>query len=86
MLPKVREVAEGAELLVMVKPQFEVGREQVGKGGVVRDDGLRREAAEAVMAAAVELGWQPAGQSESRLAGPRGNREIFVHLRPCPRP
>jgi len=86
LLPKVREVAEGAELLVMVKPQFEVGREQVGKGGVVRDDALRQQAAEAVMATAVELGWRPAGQSESRLAGPRGNREIFVHLRPCPRP
>jgi len=82
LLPKVREVAPDAELLLLVKPQFEVGREQVGKGGVVRDDALRREAAAAVASAGAELGWSPVGESESRLAGPRGNREIFVHLRP----
>ena len=80
LLEKVREVAPDAALLVLVKPQFEVGREQVGKGGVVRDDTLRREAAERVAAAGEALGWRVAGRSESRLAGPRGNREIFVHL------
>jgi len=82
LLDKVREVAENAELLVLVKPQFEVGRGQVGKGGVVRDDELRLEAAAAVTSAGVALGWRAAGQSESRLAGPRGNREIFVRLLP----
>ena len=43
LLPAIRSVAPAAELLLMVKPQFEVGREQVGKGGVVRDDALRAE-------------------------------------------
>lgn len=82
LLAKVREIAPDAELLVLVKPQFEVGREQVGKGGVVRDDALRHEAAAAVASAGEALGWRCVGESESRLAGPRGNREIFVHLRP----
>jgi 23S rRNA (cytidine1920-2'-O)/16S rRNA (cytidine1409-2'-O)-methyltransferase len=82
LLAKVREVAATAELLVLVKPQFEVGRGQVGKGGVVRDDALRREAARSVVSAGEALGWRAAGESESRLAGPRGNREIFVRFVP----
>jgi 23S rRNA (cytidine1920-2'-O)/16S rRNA (cytidine1409-2'-O)-methyltransferase len=82
LLPRLREVAPGAELLVMVKPQFEVGRGRVGKGGVVRDDALRGEAVDAVCAAARALGYEVVGVAESRLAGPRGNREVFVHLRP----
>ncbi len=65
-----------------MKPQFEVGREQVGKGGVVRDDALRAEAVARVAGAARELGYEPRGESESRLAGPKGNREVFLHLRP----
>jgi 23S rRNA (cytidine1920-2'-O)/16S rRNA (cytidine1409-2'-O)-methyltransferase len=65
-----------------VKPQFEVGRERVGKGGVVRDDGLRALAVRGVREAAEALGYRVAGEAESRLPGPRGNREIFLHLRP----
>ncbi len=83
LLPRLRELAPGAELLVMVKPQFEVGRGQVGKGGVVRDEALRREAVEGVRAAALELGYETVGEAESRLPGPKGNREVFLHL--CPR-
>ncbi|MDJ0848071.1 MAG: TlyA family RNA methyltransferase [Myxococcota bacterium] len=82
LLPRLREVAPAAELLVMVKPQFEVGRGRVGKGGVVRDDALRQEAVDGVREAAGELGYEAVGESESRLAGPRGNREIFLLLRP----
>jgi len=82
LLPRLREVAPGAELLVLVKPNFELGRGEVGKGGVVRDDALRAEAVRAVEAAAAELGYEAAGRAESRLAGPKGNREIFVRLRP----
>jgi len=85
VLPHVARVAPGAEVLALVKPQFEVGRGRVGKGGVVRDDALRAEAAEAVAAAAAELGYAVLGQAESRLAGPKGNREIFLRLRPRPR-
>jgi 23S rRNA (cytidine1920-2'-O)/16S rRNA (cytidine1409-2'-O)-methyltransferase len=68
----------------MVKPQFEVGREQVGKGGVVRDPKLRAAAVAEVKQCAEELGWTTAGDAESRLAGPKGNREIFVRFAPRP--
>ncbi len=80
VLPAVAQVAGGAPVLALVKPQFEVGREQVGKGGVVRDDGLRRQAADGIQAFAEGLGYRQAGRSESRIAGPKGNREIFLWL------
>jgi 23S rRNA (cytidine1920-2'-O)/16S rRNA (cytidine1409-2'-O)-methyltransferase len=80
LLPRLAELAPRAELLVLVKPQFEVGPERVGKGGVVRDDALRAEAVERVRAAASELGYAAAGEAESRLAGPKGNREVFLRL------
>jgi 23S rRNA (cytidine1920-2'-O)/16S rRNA (cytidine1409-2'-O)-methyltransferase len=83
LLPSVRAVAPRAELLVLVKPQFEVGRDRVGKGGVVRDDADRAAAVERVRAAAAGLGWAAAGQADSRLPGPKGNREIFLHLVPA---
>ncbi len=82
LLPKLAEVAPRAELLLLVKPQFEVGKGQVGKGGVVRDEALREQAAHDVRAAAEALGYEFAGQADSVLAGPKGNREIFLWLRP----
>ena len=82
ILPRVAEVAPGAQVLVMVKPQFEVGRNQVGRGGVVRDDALRAEAVAGVAGVAAELGYRVAGQADSRLAGPKGNREIFLLMVP----
>ena len=83
VLPRLAELAPAAALLGLVKPQFEVGRAQVGKGGVVRDDALREAAADRVAAFAATLGYREAGRCESRLAGPRGNREIFLWLRPA---
>jgi 23S rRNA (cytidine1920-2'-O)/16S rRNA (cytidine1409-2'-O)-methyltransferase len=80
VLPRLAELAPGADWLLLVKPQFDVGREQVGKGGVVRDDALRLAAADGVRSAAEELGWRFAGQVESRVAGPKGNREIFLWM------
>ena len=85
VLPRLREIAPEAELLVLVKPQFEVGRGRVGKGGVVRDPALRAEAVRAVREAAESLGYAVAGEAESRVAGPRGNREVFLWLRPAGR-
>ncbi len=82
LLPRLPEVAPGADVLVMVKPQFEVGRERVGKGGVVRDDEARREAVDRVAEAGVRLGYQERGRAESRLPGPKGNREVFLWLAP----
>jgi 23S rRNA (cytidine1920-2'-O)/16S rRNA (cytidine1409-2'-O)-methyltransferase len=83
VLPRLAALAPRAAWLLLVKPQFEVGRGQVGKGGVVRDDALRDEAVAQVAACAQELGWRVAGRADSRLSGPKGNREIFLHLLPA---
>ena len=82
LLPRLPELAPGAEVLVMVKPQFEVDREQVGKGGVVRDPELRAAAADRVRRCAESLGYRLEGRAESRLPGPKGNVEIFLWLQP----
>ena len=81
VVPALAAVASRAAWLLLVKPQFEVGREQVGKGGVVRDDALRAAAVESVRGSAEALGWRELGRADSRLAGPKGNREVFLHLR-----
>lgn len=81
VLPALRTVAApSASFLVLVKPQFEVGPELVGKGGVVRDDALRQAAADDVARAAKELGLVERGRVDSSLAGPKGNREILMWL------
>jgi 23S rRNA (cytidine1920-2'-O)/16S rRNA (cytidine1409-2'-O)-methyltransferase len=80
LLPRVAEIAPRAELLVLVKPQFEVGRERVGKGGVVRDDADRAAAVARVRSAGEALGFRFRGQAQSRLPGPKGNREVFLWM------
>jgi 23S rRNA (cytidine1920-2'-O)/16S rRNA (cytidine1409-2'-O)-methyltransferase len=81
VLPAVLGVAaERFDGLAMVKPQFELGRGRVGKGGVVRDAELRREAISGVAAVARELGASVQGFAPSGLPGPAGNRETFVWL------
>jgi 23S rRNA (cytidine1920-2'-O)/16S rRNA (cytidine1409-2'-O)-methyltransferase len=69
------------DLALMVKPQFEVGKERVGTGGVVRDPALRAEAVLDVAATAAGLGLGLAGTAASPLPGPSGNVEFFVWLR-----
>jgi 23S rRNA (cytidine1920-2'-O)/16S rRNA (cytidine1409-2'-O)-methyltransferase len=81
ILPRLAEISPESEVLALVKPQFEVGRGRVGKGGVVRDDALRLEAVERVAACAHALGYVEVGRAESRIAGPKGNREVFLWLR-----
>jgi 23S rRNA (cytidine1920-2'-O)/16S rRNA (cytidine1409-2'-O)-methyltransferase len=73
--------APDGDLLPMVKPQFEVGRERVGAGGVVRDPALRAEAVRHVAGTAWRLGWGTAGVVASPLPGPSGNVEFFLWLR-----
>jgi 23S rRNA (cytidine1920-2'-O)/16S rRNA (cytidine1409-2'-O)-methyltransferase len=81
VLPAVLACAAPAfDCLAMVKPQFELGRGRVGKGGVVRDPELRREAVGAVAACARSLGASVLGFAPSGLPGPAGNRETFVWL------
>ena len=72
--------AERFDCLAMVKPQFELGRGRVGKGGVVRDPALRREAVASVAEGARSLGAAVMGFAPSGLPGPAGNRETFVWL------
>ena len=67
-------------LLLMVKPQFEVGRAALGRGGVVRDPDLQARAVDRVCEAAADLGWYAASVVPSRLPGPAGNLEFFVLL------
>jgi 23S rRNA (cytidine1920-2'-O)/16S rRNA (cytidine1409-2'-O)-methyltransferase len=70
-----------ADLALMVKPQFEVGKDRVGKGGVVRDPALRAEAVTAVADAAARRGWGAEMVTTSPLPGPSGNVEFFLWLR-----
>ncbi len=83
LLPKVWELLEpGGQAVALVKPQFEVGKGQVGKGGVVRDPALRGAAVARVLAAAAELGFTVLGEAESPVPGAKkGNVEVSVHLR-----
>jgi 23S rRNA (cytidine1920-2'-O)/16S rRNA (cytidine1409-2'-O)-methyltransferase len=74
-------VSEDADHLLMVKPQFEVGKACVGRGGVVRDPLLWRAAIEKVVNAAASVGLGLVDATASDLPGPAGNREFFVHLR-----
>ena len=79
VLPAALVCAAGAfDCLALVKPQFEVGRGQVGKGGVVRDAAARRRALVEVGAAGRDLGAAVVGYASSGLPGPKGNRESFV--------
>jgi 23S rRNA (cytidine1920-2'-O)/16S rRNA (cytidine1409-2'-O)-methyltransferase len=81
VLPAVlASASDRFDALVMVKPQFEVGPERVGKGGVVRDPALRREALVAVASAARDEGAAVLGFASSGLPGPAGNRETFAWL------
>ena len=81
VLPSVKRLlSPQSEILALIKPQFEVGRGKVGKGGVVRchEDHLR--VIQEIQEAAVEIGLQVKGVTESPLLGPKGNREFFIYL------
>jgi 23S rRNA (cytidine1920-2'-O)/16S rRNA (cytidine1409-2'-O)-methyltransferase len=81
VLPAVLACAAARyDCLAMIKPQFEVGRSRVGKGGVVRDAATRREALVSVGSFCAELGAAVMGYASSGLPGPKGNRETFVWL------
>jgi 23S rRNA (cytidine1920-2'-O)/16S rRNA (cytidine1409-2'-O)-methyltransferase len=82
VLPAVKAILKpGGAAILLVKPQFEVGKGEVGKGGVVRDDAKRRAALEGVEAVARDLGFEVVGEAESPIEGPAGNREWLLGLR-----
>jgi 23S rRNA (cytidine1920-2'-O)/16S rRNA (cytidine1409-2'-O)-methyltransferase len=81
ILPAIVQVlVPGGEMIVLVKPQFEAGREQVGKGGIVRDPAVQQAACDRVSAAAEQLGFETA-IIESPILGAEGNREFLLHAR-----
>jgi 23S rRNA (cytidine1920-2'-O)/16S rRNA (cytidine1409-2'-O)-methyltransferase len=80
-LPPALELARpGWEAVVLVKPQFEASRGEVGKGGVVRDVGVRRRVVREIAVAALDWEAEAVGVVDSGLPGPKGNREVFLHL------
>jgi 23S rRNA (cytidine1920-2'-O)/16S rRNA (cytidine1409-2'-O)-methyltransferase len=78
--PALTLAAPGWEALVLVKPQFEAGRADVGKGGVVRDPAVQKRVVREVAEAAQAWGAETAAVVDSGLPGPKGNREFFLHL------
>jgi 23S rRNA (cytidine1920-2'-O)/16S rRNA (cytidine1409-2'-O)-methyltransferase len=77
----IKLVAPAADIIVLIKPQFEVGKANVGKGGIVRDPALRQQAIEGVLDIAVKLGLNVTGTIESPIRGASGNREFLALLR-----
>jgi 23S rRNA (cytidine1920-2'-O)/16S rRNA (cytidine1409-2'-O)-methyltransferase len=82
ILPAVLPLAEaGSDFLILIKPQFELRREDIGPGGIVSDVGLHQRAIDSVRDAAVGLELQAVGVKASQLAGAEGNQEFFLHAR-----
>jgi len=79
-------LAPDGDVVALVKPQFEAGRSEVGKGGIVRSDDVRRRVVDDVAAAADALGLGRVAEVDSPIAGAEGNREILLHLRRRPLP
>jgi 23S rRNA (cytidine1920-2'-O)/16S rRNA (cytidine1409-2'-O)-methyltransferase len=79
--PSLRHLRAGGDLVALVKPQFEAGRDAVGRGGIVRDAKVRAAATIAVCEAFTALGAGTVAIVPSRLPGREGNREIFIHCR-----
>jgi 23S rRNA (cytidine1920-2'-O)/16S rRNA (cytidine1409-2'-O)-methyltransferase len=78
--PTINLLADNAEIVALIKPQFEVGKGKVGKGGVVRDPEQHRETVAAIEKTAADLGCRVGGVDESPILGPKGNREFLIHL------
>src|SRR5260370_37312635 len=81
LAPAAALARKGAELLILVKPQFELDRGDIGKGGIVRGSRRHEEAIDRVKEAAIQAGLEVAGVRPSRLQGPDGNQEVFLHSR-----
>lgn len=81
VLPALVAAAPEADFIILIKPQFELERGQVGKGGIVRDTALHNRAIESVKAAAARNGLSCLGVTQSRITGADGNVEFFLHAR-----
>jgi len=81
VLPAIASIARGAPVVALVKPQFEVGRRNVGKGGIVRDPVMQEYAVSEVSSAAEEIGLETVRSAPSVILGSQGNKEIFILLK-----
>lgn len=82
IIPKALEfIGESGSLIALIKPQFEVGKGEVGKGGVVRDETKHKEVVEKIKGFCTELGLSVMGVVESPIFGPKGNREFLIYAR-----
>jgi 23S rRNA (cytidine1920-2'-O)/16S rRNA (cytidine1409-2'-O)-methyltransferase len=82
VLPQVKSLlVEGGEVIALIKPQFEVGKGKVGKGGVVRSADEHARVIDEIKSTALQLGFDVLGVTESPLLGPKGNKEFLIHLR-----
>ena len=81
LAPAIRVAASGAEFLILVKPQFELRKEDVGRGGIVTDERLQEEAVNRVWEAATAAGLECNGVKPSHLRGAEGNQEYFLYAR-----
>jgi len=73
-------LAPQGEIVALIKPQFEAKREQVGRGGIVRDEAVRAEVVARIKQKAAELGWEVGGLTRSPIEGANGNVEFLIHL------
>jgi 23S rRNA (cytidine1920-2'-O)/16S rRNA (cytidine1409-2'-O)-methyltransferase len=81
VLPKVKTLLSGGgEIIALIKPQFEVGKGKVGKGGVVRSNAEHARVIDEIKEAAMGLGFTIQDVTESPLLGPKGNKEFLIHL------
>jgi len=82
ILPQARKLlCVDGDVIALIKPQFEVGKGKVGKGGVVRSDEEHLRVIDEIKTAAIELGYDVLGVIDSPLLGPKGNKEFLIHLR-----
>lgn len=82
LLPAAYEIlVPDGDVLALIKPQFQVGQDKVGKGGVVRDMEVRREAVRALVRDAEAIGFDRVAEADSVITGPKGNQETFIWLR-----
>jgi 23S rRNA (cytidine1920-2'-O)/16S rRNA (cytidine1409-2'-O)-methyltransferase len=82
IIPATSRAASTAEVVALFKPQFEVGRAEVGKGGIVRDQAAIDSALARFRSACAGVGYQVVAEAASEVAGAGGNKEVFIHLRP----
>jgi 23S rRNA (cytidine1920-2'-O)/16S rRNA (cytidine1409-2'-O)-methyltransferase len=79
--PVMKLIKDGGEIIALIKPQFEVGRGRVGKGGVVKDEMSHTMVIEEISQFAIRSGLRVMGIIESPLLGPKGNKEFFIYVK-----